>query len=173
MTDINMKLAAGTPFPEMTWSTVAHGDYAPAAREGWRMVVVYRGKHCPLCRKYLDQFQALQERARNLHVDVVAVSADPRDRAAAQVTEAGWEFPVACDLSIEQMRRLGLYISSPRSPGETDRPFAEPALFLINPRSVLQVLDVSNAPFSRPALAQVFDGIELIQTKDYPIRGTF
>lgn len=172
MSDTSMKLAAGTAFPQMRWSTVAHEDYAPAARDGWRMVVVYRGKHCPLCRKYLDGLQELQARARGLSVEVVAVSADPRERAAAQVAEAGWQFPVACDLTVEQMKRLGLYVSAPRSPEETDRPFAEPALFVINPQGTLQIIDVSNAPFSRPELAQVFDGIQLIQTRDYPIRGT-
>ena len=31
------------------------------------------------------------------------------------------------------MQALGLYVSTPRSPQETDRPFAEPGLFLINP----------------------------------------
>lgn len=173
MNDTSIKLAAGTAFPQMSWTTVAHGDYAPAAREGWRMVVVYRGKHCPLCRKYLGELQDLQARARELSVEVVAVSADPRDRASAQVAETGWTFPVSCDLTVEQMRRLGLYVSAPRSPEETDRPFAEPALFVINPQGTLQIIDVSNAPFSRPALAQVFDGIQLIQTKDYPIRGMF
>ncbi|MEO5595647.1 MAG: redoxin domain-containing protein [Lysobacteraceae bacterium] len=172
MSDTSMKLAAGSTFPQMSWPTVAHTDYAPAARDGWRAVVVYRGKHCPLCRKYLVELQQLQARAHELGVDVVAVSADPRDRAAAQVAESGLTFPVACELSVEQMKRLGLYVSAPRSPEETDRPFAEPGLFVINPQGNLQIIDVSNAPFARPALAQVFDGIELIQTKDYPIRGT-
>ncbi len=73
---------------------------------------------------------------------------------------------------MEQMRALGLYISEPRSPQETDRPFAEPGLFVINPEGKLQIIDISNAPFARPDLATVLMGIKLIQEKSYPIRGT-
>lgn len=171
MSDASIKLPAGSAFPTMGWPTVAGAEYTPASRDGWRMVVVYRGKHCPLCRKYLDELQALLPRACALGVDVMAISADPCERAAAQVQETGWEFPVACGLTVEQMKQLGLYVSAPRSPQETDRPFAEPALFVINPQARLQVITVSNAPYSRPALDQVFDGIEFVQSKDYPIRG--
>ena len=32
-------------------------------------------------------------------------------------------FPVGYDLSLDQMRKLGLYISTPRSEKETDRRF--------------------------------------------------
>ncbi len=70
------------------------------------------------------------------------------------------------------MRRLGLYVSEPRSPQETDRPFPEPGLFVINPDHQLQIIDVSNAPFARPDLASLLDGLKFIQDKDYPIRGT-
>ena len=74
------------------------------------------------------------------------------------MTEAGdekWRFPVGYDLSVDQMRTLGLYISEPRSPQETDRPFPEPALFITNPEGKLQIVDVSNAPFARPELNAV------------------
>lgn len=172
MTDTTAKLAAGATFPPLSLRTLDHGDWSPAERDGWQLVVVYRGKHCPLCRKYLDKLQDLRERAEALGVDVLAVSADPRERAEADARENGWTFPIAYDLSVEEMKRLGLYVSSPRSPEETDRPFAEPGLFVLNPRHELQIIDVSNAPFSRPRLKQVLDGIELIQQKDYPIRGT-
>jgi hypothetical protein len=58
------------------------------------------------------------------------------------------------------MKVLGLYVSEPRSEKETDRPFAEPGVFVINADGLLQVLDISNAPFSRPDLAGLATGIE-------------
>ena len=76
------------------------------------------------------------------------------------------------DLSIAQMQSLGLYISDPRSPKETDRPFAEPGLFVINADGMIQMVDVSNAPFLRPDLQSVLNGITFIRKNDYPIRGT-
>lgn len=105
-------------------------------------------------------------------VTVVTVSADPREKAQADVAEFGWRFPVGYDLTVEQMRQLGLYISEPRSAAETDRPFAEPGLFVINPDGNVQIIDISNAPFSRPDLAGILRGIKLIQERNYPVRGT-
>ncbi|MCY7286748.1 MAG: redoxin domain-containing protein [Cryobacterium sp.] len=105
-------------------------------------------------------------------IKVAAVSADPREKAETEVKEEGWRFPVAYDMSLEQMRELGLYISDPRSPQETDRPFAEPATFAINPDGNVQVVDISNAPFSRPDLASLLSGLKFIQEKQYPVRGT-
>lgn len=75
-------------------------------------------------------------------------------------------------MSLAQMRELGLYISDPRSPQETDRPFAEPAIFAINPDGNVQVVDISNAPFSRPDLASLLSGLKFIREKQYPVRGT-
>ena len=113
----------------------------------------------------LEQFQ-------QLGTEVIAVSADPKEKAEAEAADEGWHFPVGYDLSQDQMRALGLYISEPRSPQETDRPFPEPALFITNPEGKLQIIDVSNAPFARPELNSVLSGLKFVQEKSYPIRGT-
>jgi hypothetical protein len=70
------------------------------------------------------------------------------------------------------MKTLGLYISDPRSPQETDRPFSEPGLFVINADGAVQIVDVSNAPFARPELKGVANGIKFVRGNDYPVRGT-
>jgi len=113
----------------------------------------------------LDQF-------KGINTAVMAVSADPKDKAETEAREEGWRFPVGYDPSQAQMRALGLYISEPRSPQETDRPFPEPGLFIINPQGKIQIIDVSNAPFARPDLNGVLKGLKFIQEKQYPIRGT-
>ena len=106
-------------------------------------------------------------------VSVAAVSADTKEKAGADVAEHAWRFPVGYGLSIDQMRTLGLYISNPRSPQETDRPFAEPLpLSLINPAGDTQIIHISNAPFSRPDLQMILNGIKTIIEKSYPVRGT-
>ncbi|WP_372616807.1 redoxin domain-containing protein [Falsiroseomonas sp.] len=166
------KLAAGAPFPAIALPRLGGGEIAPAAMEGWRLLVVYRGRHCPLCKPYLGTLDTLMEEFAAAGVQVMAVSADPAEKAAADVAEFGWRFPVGHDLSVAQMRELGLYVSDPRSPQETDRPFAEPGLFLINPDGAVQVLDISNAPWARPDLAAIARGAKRIQDLGYPIRGT-
>jgi len=172
MNSPSTKLAAGAAFPDITLPQVGGGELSPATQEGWRMIVVYRGKHCPACEKYLDTLNGLHAGYRDAGISVMAVSGDPLEKAEAQVSSQGLAFAVGYDLSIAQMRQLGLYVSEPRSPQETDRPFPEPGLFVINPDNPLQIIDVSNAPFARPELASLLDGLKFIRDKDYPIRGT-
>jgi peroxiredoxin len=166
------KLAAGGPFPAVSVPRLGGGEIAPSAMQGWRLVVVYRGRHCPLCKIYLKTLDGLLEAFEGASVSVVALSGDPEEKAAADVAEHGWRFPVGYGMSVPQMRELGLYVSEPRSPQETDRPFPEPGLFLVNPDGKVQIVDISNAPFARPDLAGVLRGARLIQERSYPIRGT-
>ena len=99
---------------------------------------------------------------------------DPQAKAEAQAEENSMTLPVGYDLSIADMKKLGLYISHPR-PQETDRPFAEPGIFVINQDGKLQVTDISNAPFSRPDLDVCVSGLKFIRdsANNYPIRGTY
>lgn len=170
---MSSKIPAGSPMPQLDLPTV-DGQRARigGARPTWQVVVVYRGRHCPLCKKYLTKLQGLAGDLAQANAEVVAVSGDPQEKAQADTTELNLKIPVAYGLTMEQMRTLGLYISNPRSPQETDRPFAEPGLFVVNPQGQVQIVDISNAPFARPDLDGILRGIKLIQEKNYPIRGT-
>ena len=143
--------------------------------DSWKLIVVYRGLHCPICAKYLSTLHGLKDKLDELKVETVVVSADPLEKVKEQFEDFDPSFKVGYDLSIEQMRDLGLYISSPRSPEETDRPFAEPGLFVVNHKNELHIIDISNAPFSRPDLNGIVDGIQFIRNpeNDYPVRGTY
>ena len=163
--------AAGAKFPRVSFATTGGGAIDVAAMPGWRLLAVYRGRHCPLCKKYFKTLDGLAGDFKAAGVTVIAVSADPKEKAEADVAEHGWRFPVGYGLTLDQMRELGLYISEPRSAQETDRPFAEPGLFVINPAGATQIVDISNAPFARPDLATILMGIKLIQERDYPVRG--
>ena len=168
-------LKAGQKFPKQDVALLG-GDKVtlgtPRDGRDWQLVVVYRGLHCPICKKYLKTLEGLQSDFYDIGVDVIAVSGDPEDKAQSMAQEQGLTLPIAYDLSLEQMAALGVYISDPRSPQETDRPFAEPATFVINADGEVQIVDVSNAPFSRPDLEGLLNGLKFVRDKDYPIRGT-
>lgn len=168
-------LIPGSQFPAFKLATIDHGIVTIGAPEsGWEMLVVYRGKHCPLCRRYIDTLHEMLPHFREREVRVIAISADSEEKAVAFTREGGYhQLVVGYDLSIEQMHRLGLFISEPRSPEETDRPFAEPALFVIRPDHRIQVIELSNASFARPDLGLVLNGLRFVQDNDYPIRGRF
>jgi peroxiredoxin len=165
------KLAAGSEFPLLTLPKVGGGEVKVGDNDGWQMLVVYRGKHCPICKTYLKGLDGMLDEYRAAGVDIVVASGDPKEKAETEVVEEGWHFPVGYDLSLDQMRQLGLYISNPRTPPETDRPFAEPGLFLLNPERRAQIIDISNAPFARPDLANILRGIKIIKERNMPIRG--
>lgn len=168
-------LTAGSAFPKQQVPLAGGGTVTLGVpREGhdWQMVVVYRGLHCPLCKKYLAQLDGMVETFNGLGVDVVTVSGDPEDKANAMVEEKELGLAVGYGLSVAQMKDLGLYISDPRSPQETDRPFPEPGVFVINGEGNIQILDISNAPFARPDLESLANGIKFIRANDYPVRGT-
>ena len=86
-------LVAGSTFPKQGVGVLG-GDRLtlgiPQGGHDWQMVVVYRGLHCPLCKKYLAQLDEMVETFNGLGVDVVAVSGDPQAKAQAMVEEKNW-----------------------------------------------------------------------------------
>ncbi|ANK80820.1 MAG: thioredoxin peroxidase [Rhizobiales bacterium NRL2] len=168
---MNSKIPAGARFPEIDLPKVGGGNVKIGGDGRWQMAIVYRGKHCPLCKKYLGGLDALKDKIRDAGIEVVALSADTAEQATDFAAEVGLDVPVGYGLNEAQMKQLGLYISSPR-PNETDHDFPEPGLFVINPDGNVQVVDISNAPFARPDIDSLLNGIAFIQAKGYPIRGT-
>jgi peroxiredoxin len=169
---MSKKLPAGSDLPQMTLPAVGGGEVALGGpREGWQAIFVYRGLHCPICKTYLGKLEGKLAEFAELGAEVVAVSGDPKEKAEAFAKEVGLTMPVGYDLSVAQMRDLGLYISSPRSDTETDRPFPEPALFVTTPEGKLQIVEIANAPFVRPDLDLIVRGLNRGR-EGYPVRGT-
>ena len=145
---------------------------APQGGHDWQLIVVYRGLHCPLCKRYLTTLEGMKDTWAGLDVDIAVVSGDPEAKAQEMSAETGLSLAMGYDLSVEQMHSLGLYVSDPRSPQETDRPFAEPGVFIVNEEGNLQIIDISNAPFARPDLESLSNGIKFVRANAYPVRGT-
>ena len=172
------KLHAGAEFPALPVNaqdeTVVDIS-KPTEDADWQMVVVYRGRHCPLCTKFLNALAGFRQRLLDIGIDIAAVSADSKEQLEEHLTRLDVNFPLHYGLTLEQMQELGLYISIPRSEKETDHNFAEPGLFVINAEGKIQVTDLSNNPFARPDLEVFVSGLEWIRAPEnnYPIRGTF
>ena len=170
------KILAGSIFPTIAVEGLnGPTDDIGEPRNGaeWKMVVVYRGRHCPLCTKYLNRLEAYKEPLQEIGIDLEAASGDSRAQLESHLEKLEVSFPLYYGLTVEQMQSLGLYISHPRSEKETDHPFAEPGLFVINARGEVQVVDISNNPFVRPDIEQMYSGLKWIREHDYPIRGTY
>lgn len=161
-------------FPEISVPVVGGGSRglsAPGAGTDWQLIVVYRGYHCSICKEYLKTLDTLAPKFREIGVDVLAVSGDGVDKARAMVDEVGLGLPLGYGLSIAQMLEMGLFVSDPRDAQETDQPFPEPGLFIVNEAGKLQVKMIGNASFARPDLNLVLRGLTVTRQRGFPIRG--
>jgi peroxiredoxin len=164
----------GTDFPRIALPTIAGGSVmlGQPTSDRSQLIVVYRGLHCPICKKYLCQLNGMKSDFEAMGVEVVALSTDPKDKAEKFAEEAHLDITVAYGLSIGQARELGLFISTPLSDQETDAPFAEPGVFFVRSDGSLHFSDVASAPFCRPDLDMIRRGVSYISEKGYPPRGT-
>ncbi len=137
----------------------------------WQLLVIYRGKHCGRCKAYLNNLESMQSQWLAAGFDILVMSADPVERALEDVRTHKWSFPMACELGEKDMVQLGLYVSEPLTPDETDRRFAEPAVFCLRPDGTVQIAAISNGPSARPDLAALLDGMKFTIEHDKPARG--
>ena len=158
---------APTSFAHVDGGTLDIGT--PSTR--WSILFVYRGKHCPRCKRYLNKLNAALAQWTD-KMDVIVVSADTKEKALADREEFGWAFDLCYGMSEPQMRELGLYVSDPLSEAETTTRFAEPGTFAMRPDGTLMLVDISNGPASRPDLEELLDGMIFNIDNDRPIRGT-
>ena len=166
------KPAVGAPITPLTFPNIdGSGDVTVGQpKDRWTMLFVYRGKHCPRCKKYLNKLNAMLDQWTTV-LDVVVVSGDPKEKAEVDLAEFGWNFTMGYGLTEAQMQSLGLYISDPISEAETDRRFAEPGAFVLKSDGSLMLVDISNGPAARPDLEELLDGITFNITNDRPTRG--
>lgn len=167
------KPSVGAPVEHMSFA-ISGGEGSISIgqpKERWTMLFVYRGKHCPRCKRFLNKLNAALKDWTDV-LDVVVVSADSEEKALADRQEFGWEFDLCHGMSEAQMRALGLYVSDPLSEAETTHRFSEPGSFGIRPDGTLMLVDISNGPAARPDLEELLDGMKFNITNNRPVRGT-
>lgn len=137
----------------------------------WRLIVVYRGLHCPLCKQQLTE---LSERLRDfVDAGCVLVAATMEEKPRADKAHADWglgDLPVAYALNDTLVRDLGVFVSEAVNDDEPTR-FAEPAMLLFK-HTTLHAAWIQSVPLARPAVDDVLGAISFMDEKDYPPRGT-
>lgn len=166
--------------PALSVPVVGGGTFDLSAEDGPRGTIVcfYRGLHCPLCAKYLTEFETLVGEFAARGVGTIAISSDGEERAAQMKEKIGAEnLRFGYDLSLAKAREWGLYISTSR--GKTsigiEEPalFAEPGLFLVNPDDTLYYMSVQTMPFVRPSFKELLGAVDFAIDKSYPARGEY
>ena len=139
--------------------------------DNFTLVVFYRGLHCPLCKKYLQQLQELLPEFEQRGVNVVAVSMDSEKRA--RLSRQKWELSnltLGYGLSEKSARDWTLYLSAGVKDGEPSK-FSEPGLFLIDNNNEVYYSAINSNPWGRPYLSSFVKAVDYIVQSGYPARG--
>ncbi|MEM8568993.1 MAG: peroxiredoxin-like family protein [Bacteroidota bacterium] len=139
--------------------------------EHFSLIVFYRGLHCPICEKYLQQLQELLPEFENRGVKVVAVSMDSEKRA--RLARQKWgvtELTLGYGLSEQQAKDWGLFLSKAVKEGEPDQ-FSEPGLFLVDNTNEVYYSALNSNPWGRPYLPSFVKAVDYIVSSGYPARG--
>ena len=168
-------LKPGQPVPalDLPLTIEARFELDKQSPENFTMLVFYRGKHCPICKKYLTELGSKLDKFTDKGINVFAISMDSPERAAVSHEEWGThDLPLAHSLSEDKAREYGLYISEKREGSKEPDVFSEPGLFVVKPDGTLHFAVVQSAPFTRPDLDDLLEGLMFTIEKDYPTRGT-
>lgn len=166
--------------PDLTVDLVGGGrfDLATEAPRYLTLVCFYRGLHCPICAKYLEDLERLTPAFAERGVTTVAVSGDDGERAARMAEKIGASaLRIGHGLNLAAARDWGLYVSTSR--GKTsigiEEPalFSEPGVFLIRPDRTIYYLSVQSMPFVRPNFAEMIPALDFTIKADYPARGEY
>ena len=141
--------------------------------EMFTSVVFYRGLHCPVCKDYLGRLEGLLDAYAEAGLSIVAVSMNNADQAAK--AKAEWDLPrlpIAYDLTLEDARSWGLYVSKGINEVEAET-FVEPGTFWVRPDGRLYLIDIANMPWARPDPEFLLSKVAVVKARNYPARGTF
>ena len=120
-----------------------------------KLIVFYRGLHCPLCKAYIGELDKIIYEFSQLDIEVIAISGDSQEKA--KLTKAKWgltDITIGYNHSVDSMRQWGLYISKGAFPSEPPL-FNEPGIFIVKADRTLFFAGVNNEPFARPPLHEL------------------
>ncbi|MCM4156062.1 redoxin domain-containing protein [Gramella sp. AN32] len=166
-------LLPGKEVPNLIIPTTKGIEYnlAESIPENFNLVIFYRGLHCPVCKKYLEELNEEIDDFYDLGVNVICISANNKELALKTVEE--WDVPdihIGYGMSIEEARKWDLYISKGIKESEPEY-FFEPALFLVRPDDTLYSASIQSMPFARPKFNELKKSISFVLKNDYPARG--
>jgi len=162
-----------TPDIDLPLTIQARFELSAQTPDAFTMLVFYRGSHCPICKDYLEKIGKRLGDITERGISPFAICMDDEERAMKVDSE--WDtgnLPLVYGMSEDQAREWGLYISEAREGSDEPERFSEPGLFLIRPDGTLFFAQTQSAPFTRPAIDQLLQGVDFVQKKDYPPRGT-
>ena len=171
--DTTIKLHPGQTFSPEVFKRIDGPDYTFGASGQWQALFVFRGQHCPICQAYLGKIEERREVFRQAGGHRHRRLCRHRSSDAGDHRQQQGQFPDTLRHGYPDHAAPGALHFRPVSARETDHRFPEPALLVVNAESILQIVDIANAPFARPDLELLLQGLGFVIEKHYPTRGTY
>lgn len=148
-----------------------HWELSDQTPKNFTLILFYRGKHCPVCKKQLEELQNRLSDFTDRGINIIAISANTEE--IAKETHKEWkikDIPLGFEFPIEEARKWGLFISTSISEKEP-KEFLEPGLFLLDREGKVYWESIQSMPFGRPQFDDLLKGIDYILKEGYPPRG--
>lgn len=99
---MNAKPRVGEPVGPLSVETLGGGTVTVGeAKARWTMLFVYRGNHCPRCKRFLNKLNSMLQDWTSA-MDVLVVSADKAEKARMDQEKFSWNFDLAFGLTEDQ-----------------------------------------------------------------------
>jgi len=170
------EIAPALSLPSINRDAFALKDSKP---ELFTVIVFHRGAHCPICKSHVKEIEEHCQKALDAGTKIVAVSMDTKERAdlfhkevADALNQEKLQVPILYGLTEHQASEWGLYFSEKRPDTSEPDVFSEPGVFVIRPDNSIFMMQMQSAPFARPSMDQLIEGLQRASEHNCPVRGT-
>ena len=122
------------------------------------VVVFYRGHWCGVCRQQLAALRAAIETFEDAGAAVLAISAEPLERARASALADNLPFTILSDEGLSVIDRYGL--RGPSEPETGGQPIARPSVFVLDRLGIVRFAHVGEDPLDRPTTLLILLALE-------------
>ncbi|WP_227395014.1 peroxiredoxin family protein [Jeotgalibacillus aurantiacus] len=156
------KLGEKAPNFELT-STTGETYSLENERNGWQLIVFFRGSWCPVCQKDLKEYSDHLSKFTENNVNVVAISTDTNENLSTFKQEYELKFPVLSDEKHEVFDAYGVFYHGEDAPYEDHGEHGEPGYFILDEEGRVLFQHRQSGPFGRPDAESLRKTIRYIQ----------
>lgn len=134
-----------------------------SAKEGWQLIIFFRGAWCPVCVEDLKDLEKNKDYFEGKNVTITTISTDTLDHLKSMVEEHQFTFPVLSDQGLNVLNSYDVFYHSENDPYEDHGAHGEPAYFLIDEQGRLLYQPKQTSPFGRPTTTELRKIVQYIK----------
>jgi len=143
------------------------------------MVIVFCCEvHCPICKTHVKEIEEHFQKALDAGIKIVVVLMDTKEHAdlfhkevADALNQEKLQLPVPNGLTECQASKWGLCFSEKHPNADKPDVFSKPGVFVIRPDNGIFMMQTQSAPFARPSMDQLIEGLQCASEHNCPVHG--